>query len=195
MAPTKISADASSYGLGAVLLQQTTSQWKPIAYASRSMSDTEYRYAQIEALKSTWACEKFATYVLGMKFTLETDHKLLVPLLNSKHLDSLPPRILLRFRLRLSRFDYLVQYVPGKELYTADMLSRSPLPMAGYEVLADLAEAAMDTTVAHLPASKQRIDELQTAQHSDATMQYCREGWPTKHEVSATIRPGKREGN
>ena len=193
-APTKISADASSYGLGAVLLQQTTSQWKPIAYASRSMSDTERRYAQIEkeALASTWACEKFATYVLGMKFILETDHKPLVPLLNSKHLDSLPPRIL-RFRLRLSRFDYSVQHVPGKELYTADTLSRSPLPMTGYKVLADLAEAAMDATVAHLPASEQRIDELQTAQHSDATcalvMQYCREGWPTKHEVNATIRP------
>ena len=154
----------SSYGLGAVLLQQTTSQWKPIAYASRSMSDTGRRYAQLEkeALASTWACEKFATYMLGMKFTLETDHKPLVPLLNSKHLDSLPPRIL-RFRLRLSRFDYSVQHVPGKELYTADTLSRSPLPMTGYKVLADLAEAAMDATVTHLPASKQRIDELQTS--------------------------------
>ena len=48
VAPTKISADASSYGLGAVLLQQSSSQWKPVAYVSRSMSDTEHRYAQIE---------------------------------------------------------------------------------------------------------------------------------------------------
>ena len=60
-APTKLSADASSYGLGAVLLQEADKQWRPIAYASRSMSETEQRYAQIEkeALTITWACEKW----------------------------------------------------------------------------------------------------------------------------------------
>ena len=42
---TKVSADASSYGLGAVILQQNGSEWKPIAYASRSMIETETRYA------------------------------------------------------------------------------------------------------------------------------------------------------
>ena len=92
-APTKISADASSYGLGAVLMQEHKATWKPIAYASRSMTGTERWYAQIEkeALAATWACEKFSTYVLGMKFLIETDHKPLVPLLGTKHLDSLPP--------------------------------------------------------------------------------------------------------
>ena len=64
---SKISADASAYGLGAVLLQRTDSDWKPVAYASRSLSETECRYAQIEkeALAITWACEKFSMYVLG----------------------------------------------------------------------------------------------------------------------------------
>lgn len=43
-----VSADASSYGLGAVLRQKHGQAWKPVAYASRSMSETEQRYAQIE---------------------------------------------------------------------------------------------------------------------------------------------------
>ena len=89
----KLSADASSYGLGAVLLQNTAKTWRPVAYASRALSETEKRYAQIEkkALAVTWACTKFTDYLLGCKFMIESDHKPLIPLLNTKHLDSLPP--------------------------------------------------------------------------------------------------------
>ena len=92
------------------------------------MTSAESRYAQIEkeALAATWACEKFATYIQGKTITLETDHKPLVPLLSHKHLDSLPPRVV-RFRLRLMRFDYIIKHVPGKSLHTADTLSRAPL--------------------------------------------------------------------
>ena len=99
---TKVSADASSHGLGAVLLQEVKGTWRPVAYASRAMSDTEKRYAQIEkeALASTWACEKFADYLLGLHFLIESDHKPLIPLLGNKCLESLPPRVL-RFRLKV----------------------------------------------------------------------------------------------
>ena len=68
-------------------MQQVNSKWHPVAYASRSLTETESRYVQIEkeALASTWACEKFASYIQGITITLETDHKPLVPLLSHKH--------------------------------------------------------------------------------------------------------------
>ena len=95
------------------------------------MSETERCYAQIEkeALAAVWACDKFYDYLLGRTFLIETDYKPLVPLLGSKSLDSLPPRIL-RFRLRLSRFSYSIHHVPGKLLYTSDTLSYAPVSTA-----------------------------------------------------------------
>ena len=88
-AETKVSADSSSYGLGAVLLQKQQDTWRPVAYASRLLSEAESRYAQIEkeALAGTWAFEKFTDYILGKRIC---DHKPLVSPLGSKHLDSLP---------------------------------------------------------------------------------------------------------
>ena len=84
-ADSKVSANTSSYGLGAVLLQKLNSIWKPIAFAPRTMTDTEYHYAQIEKepLATTWACKKFSSYLLGKHFVIETDHKPLVLLLDT----------------------------------------------------------------------------------------------------------------
>ena len=73
---TMLSANASSLGLGAVLVQeQDNKEKKPVAYASRSMTSTEQRYAQIEkeALAVTSACEKFNDYILGKDILTETD--------------------------------------------------------------------------------------------------------------------------
>ena len=94
--------DASSFCLGAILMQEHHKEWRPVAHASRTMSNTGRHYAQIEkeALAITLACEKFRTYVMGLAFLVETDHKPLVLLLSTKHLESLPPH-LIYFRLRL----------------------------------------------------------------------------------------------
>ena len=66
-ANVKLSADASSFGLGTVLLLKDGTAWKPVAYASQSMTSTEKGCAQIEkeALAITWACQKFTDYILG----------------------------------------------------------------------------------------------------------------------------------
>ena len=63
----KVSADASSVGMGAVLLQcSRKGEWRPVVFESRSLPETETHHAQIEkeALASTWACEKFSNYLL-----------------------------------------------------------------------------------------------------------------------------------
>lgn len=94
--PIILTADSSSYGIGAVLrIQEENGNWRPVAYASRTLSDTEKRYAQIEkeALALTWACERFHEFVYGVHFKLETDHKPLIPLLQAKNLDELSPRL------------------------------------------------------------------------------------------------------
>ena len=90
-AETKVSADASSFGLGAVLLQQANDNWRPVAYAFQSMTSTERRYAQIEkeALAITWACEKFQTTSLGVDFKLSLTTTPSSPC--SKQLDNLRP--------------------------------------------------------------------------------------------------------
>ena len=51
-------------------------------YASRSLTGTGSRYAQIkkEALAATFACEYFSDYILGKHIEIETDHKPFVPL-------------------------------------------------------------------------------------------------------------------
>ena len=58
---------------------------RPVCYAHRSVTDTKKLYAVIEkeALAATCACEKFREYVMGIRFTIETDHKPLVPLLKT----------------------------------------------------------------------------------------------------------------
>ena len=94
--PTRVSADASSFGLGAVLMQQDpNNQWRPVAYASKAMTPTEQRYAQVEkeALAITWGCERFLQYLLGLPFEIKTDHKPLVSLLGNKPIDELPLRV------------------------------------------------------------------------------------------------------
>ena len=188
-----MSADSSSYGLGAVLLQKSNDLWKPVAFASCTMTETERWYAQIEkeALATTWACEKFASYLIGLKFMIETDHKPLVPLLGMKNLDSLPPRVL-RFRLRLDRFSYSIVHVPGKLIYTADTLSRSPLK-SDISELQEIGEIFIDACVAHLPASNTRLDEYRKAQVADSTcsrlIEYCQQEWPTKNNIDIAVGP------
>ena len=187
---TMVSSDASSCGLGAVLIQkQPSGEMWPVAYACRSMTETERRYAQIdkEALAITWALEHWVEFLIGMRFKVETDHKPLIPLFSTKLIDELPVRIQ-RFRMmRLMRFDFAIAYVPDKLMYTADSLSRSPQECKAQESTSwnDLhgeVEAYVSAVLVTLPASDQRLDEIRSELKNDDTlktvMQYVQNGWP-----------------
>ena len=75
-----IETDASDCGLEAVLLQAG----RPVAFASRTMTETERRYSQIEkeCLALVFGCTRFDHYLHGRdKITAVTDHKLLETIL------------------------------------------------------------------------------------------------------------------
>ena len=101
------------------------------------MTSAEQRYAQIqkEALATTWVCEMFADFVLGKEFPIETDQKPLIPLLGSKCLQDIPPRIQ-RFWIWPDHNALLVPNSPctRKDLTTPLCLKNSRMP-ASYRVL------------------------------------------------------------
>lgn len=196
-ATTIVSADASSYGLGAVLLQeQRNGDIKPVAYISRSLSVAEERYAQIEkeALAFTWACEHFSDYLIGIEFCIHTDHKLLVPLFSTKNLEELPVRVQ-RFRIRMLRFHFSIIHVPGKDLVLADTLSRAPegVPTDQDFILESDTSFFIDYVMESLPASECRLKEIQEEQRKDPIcvklVQYCNQEWPDRSHLSISLKP------
>lgn len=142
---TEVTADASSYGLGAVLRQCKPGQeFRVIVYACRRLAETEIHYAQIEkeALALAWACQKLRDYLCGKHFKLPTDHKPLVPILSENAIDDLTPR-LQRLRMRMLRYGFDVSYVPGRESTAAEALSRAPLRQAPSSDLDEEVEFSM----------------------------------------------------
>lgn len=119
--PILVQCDASSEALGCCLMQDG----HPVAFASRCLTKTEKKWAQIEKeLASIVFCfEKFHYFVYGYDVTVQTDHKSLIPIF-SKHLDNVTAR-LQRMLLKLLKYRINITYLPGKDMVVADTLSRS----------------------------------------------------------------------
>ncbi|XP_047998796.1 uncharacterized protein K02A2.6-like [Leguminivora glycinivorella] len=197
---TRVSADASQYGMGAVIEQKHGDVWKPVHFWSSAFTPTQQRYAMIEkeACATTMACERFKLYLQGLPtFTLRSDHKPLLAILGSKPIADLPTR-LQRFRMRMTPFNYKIEHVPGKYMYTADMLSRAPLPTE--EEDKDILERSdkLDETTflsihKELPFSDDRLKKIKEAQQEDEICKklytYIMHGWPNYKNIEEEIKP------
>lgn len=117
-----LTTDASNFAIGAILSQGPVGSDKPIAYASRTLNDTELKYSTIEKemLAIIWATKYFRPYLFGRKFKILSDHRPLQWLFAMK--DSNPK--IIRWRLKLEEFDYEIVYKKGKSNTNADALSR-----------------------------------------------------------------------
>ena len=183
--PSKISTlsvDASKDGLGAVLMQEG----RPVAFASRAMTETECRYAQIEkeTLAVVFGCERFHEYLYGRKFNVESDHKPL-EIIMKKSLDKAPARIQ-RFMLKLQKYQFSLRHVPGKQIPVADALSRAYLP---YQVSSASAKADMQVhlLLSSLPVTSEKYGNLKKETADDKLMSGLKKcilnGWPDHKQV------------
>lgn len=168
-----------------------------MAYASRKLTETETRYAQIEkeCLAGVWACERFQKYLVGMdRFRLITDHKPLVPLINSKDLDLVPVRCQ-RLLMRLMRFNARAEYAPGKTLVIADALSRSPVnDRDNTRDNTETVVACHVNAVCHSwPITQHKLDRIRSATQSNKQLQsvlrLIKGGWPDR--VSSVTHSAK----
>jgi hypothetical protein len=115
-------ADASSYGLGAVLLQEG----QPVYFCSRTLTEAEERWSQVdkEFLAIVWALERLDLFTYGQQVAVLTDHRPLLGLVD-KPMDHCSIRQQ-RLLGRILRYDVDLQFVPGKQMLLADTLSRAP---------------------------------------------------------------------
>jgi len=185
--PVVLSCDASSKGLGAVLLQNG----QPVAYASKALTDAEKRYAQIEKelLGIVFACKYFHYLIYGRdQVTVETDHKPL-ELIWKKPLVNAPMR-LQKMLLRLQPYSLNIVYKKGKDIPVPDALSRLYLPETGPQLIDDAALVS----VVDLCFSSQKELELRQSVKNDPVLQTLSyiivSGWPeAKSQVPDEVKP------
>ena len=119
--------------MGAVLQQCEENKWKPIAYASRFLTELECKQSinELELLAVVWSIEHFKNYVYRVAFGIVSDHKALQSVLNSNKSNKTFSSRLTRRMDRLLPFEFSIVHTPGRTLGMVDYLSRHPSEYEG----------------------------------------------------------------
>ena len=119
-----VQTDASDEGLGAVLTQLINGEERVIMYISRVLQPSEKKWStrEKEALGILWAIHSFRSFIIGTKFTVETDHHSLQWLLTASK-----PARLVRWAMELAEYDFEIKHRSGRNNQNADALSRLPI--------------------------------------------------------------------
>lgn len=120
--PFNITTDASKVAISAILSQGKPTEDLPIAYTSRTLLDSETRYstAELELLAILFGVRYFKTYIGHQHFKIFTDCKALQWLYQVKS----PNSRLLRWKFKLTGYDYEIIHIKGSSNTVADCLSR-----------------------------------------------------------------------
>lgn len=96
----------------------------PVVYLSKKFATTQMNWpaTEQEYYAIIYAIEKWHKYLDGRPFTIETDHKPLLPLSMKQQLNAKCER----WRLKLQHYQFTIRYIKGKHNIIADYLSRSP---------------------------------------------------------------------
>nr|GEV85792.1 reverse transcriptase domain-containing protein [Tanacetum cinerariifolium] len=124
--PFELMCDASDFAIRAVLGQRQDKHFRPIHYASKTMTEAESNYTMTEKemLPVVYAFEKFRSYLFLNKSIVYTDHSALKYLFVNKDSNAR----LLRWVLLLQKFTFKVVDTKGAKNLAVDHLSRLENP-------------------------------------------------------------------
>lgn len=150
--------DACEYGVGGVLMQvkvdsNGAKEEQIIAVCSSKFSPQACKWATIEqeGYGIFYCVKKFAYYLRGKHFGLETDHRNLLWMVASE-----VPKIV-RWRIYLQSFDFEIRHIKGRDNTVADALSRLLLLSCVWNCNFD--DPANDNTLLQLLVTSERDDD------------------------------------